>query len=137
MEGHHHRLSNCEIAIVLVMFFVVALVESPQIIKASEEVKLSKLVESLELMRSRLDLYRSEHEWSLPPCESYESFETELTQNCGQKGPYIDEIPKNPFNKLRVVRFDGAAAGIGQAGWRLDTKTGDFHADNDPSYAGL
>ncbi|MHC4264436.1 MAG: hypothetical protein ACYSUK_00700 [Planctomycetota bacterium] len=135
--GGHHRFSNFEIAVLLVMFFVVAMIDAPQLLKASEEVKLSRLIESLELMRSRLDVYRSEHDWSLPPCDSYEVFEAALIKKEGQKGPYIDEIPKNPFNGLSIVRFDGEPAGIGLAGWRLDTKNGDFIADNDPSYAGL
>ncbi|MHC4132609.1 MAG: hypothetical protein ACYSSP_06680 [Planctomycetota bacterium] len=135
--GGHHRFSNFEIAVLLVMFCVVGLIDAPQIIKASEEVKLSRLIESLELMRSRLDVYRSEHDWSLPPSDSYEAFEAALIKKKGQKGPYIDEMPKNPFNGLRSVRFDGEPAGCGMAGWRLDTKNGDFFADNDLSYAGL
>jgi len=135
--GGHHRFSNFEIAVLLVMFCVVGLMDAPQIIKASEEVKLSRLIESLEHIRSGLDVYRSEHDWSMPPCDSYEAFEAALIKKQGQKGPYIDEIPKNPFNGLSSVRFDGEPAGSGLAGWRLDTKNGEFFADNDPSYAGL
>jgi hypothetical protein len=135
--GGYHRFSNFEIVVLLVMFCVVCMIDAPQLIKANEEVKLSRLIDSLELVRSGLDLYRSEHDWSLPSCDSYEAFEAALTKKQGQKGPYIDEIQVNPFNDLRTVRFDGEPAGSGLAGWRLDTKNGDFFADNDPSYAGL
>jgi len=135
--GGIHRFSNFEIIVLAAMFCVVALIDAPQVIKAGDEAKLAELIESLELVRSRLDVYRSEHEWSLPPCDSFETFEAALTRNEGNGNPYIERIPENPFNKLQRVRFDGAPAGTGLAGWRLDTKTGDFQADHDPSYTEL
>ena len=52
-------------------------------------------------------------------------------------GPYLKKIPANPFNGLNTVRFDGSAAGTGEAGWRLDTQSGHFQADNDEAYASL
>ncbi|MHC5076017.1 MAG: hypothetical protein ACYTFM_06280 [Planctomycetota bacterium] len=48
--GGHHRFSNFEIVVLLVMFCVVCLVDAPQIIKAGNEGKLSDLIEHLELM---------------------------------------------------------------------------------------
>ncbi|MHC4843055.1 MAG: hypothetical protein ACYTEE_04575 [Planctomycetota bacterium] len=135
--GGHHRFSNFEIVVLLVMFCVICLVDAPQMIKAGNEGKLSDLIEHLELMRSRLDVYRSEHKWSLPPSDSFKEFEEALTSKNGSKGPYIDEIPENPFNKINIVRFDGAPAGSGLAGWRFDTKIGDFQADHDFCHAGL
>jgi type II secretory pathway pseudopilin PulG len=135
--GGRNRFSTFEIVVLLMMFCVVGLVDAPDMIKAGEEVKLSELVECLELMRSRLDVYRAEHQWSLPPHDSFESFEVAMTSRKNQKGPYLDEIPANTFNGLNRVRFDGASAGSGLAGWRLDTKTGMFQADHDPSFAEL
>ena len=60
-----------------------------------------------------------------------------MTTKVGRYGPYINKIPVNPFNNLKTVRFDGEKAGSGEAGWRFDTKTGAFQADNDADYAML
>jgi len=136
MEGYH-RFSNFEICILLGMFCVIGLIDIPQMIKAGDEAKLSELIQSLERVRTRLDVYRSEHDWALPPSDSFTSFEQALTKNDKDESSYIEQIPKNPFNDLSLVRFDGPPAGAGKAGWRFDTKTGDFQADHDPSYAEL
>ena len=88
-------------------------------------------------MRGSLDLYRAEHDGRLPFAKSSEAFEMVLTRRIGQYGPYIKEIPDNPFNGLDTVRFDGRPAGANTAGWRLDTKTGVFQADNTPEYSAL
>jgi hypothetical protein len=55
----------------------------------------------------------------------------------GQYGLYIKKIPTNPFNDLNAVRFDGEPAGANKAGWRFDTESGLFQADNDAGYAAL
>jgi len=55
----------------------------------------------------------------------------------GQYGPYIKQIPENPFNNLSTVRFDGQPAGSGSTGWRFDTETGLFQADDSIAHAGL
>ncbi len=111
---------------------------APQFTQASnDEAKISELVEGLEMMRAQMDLYRAQHEDILPPVDSFKSFETAMTTTVGQHGPYIKQIPTNPFNGLKTVRFDGEPAGAGKAGWRLDTKTGLFQADNDAACAAL
>jgi len=88
-------------------------------------------------MRAQLDLYRLQHRDHLPPADSFSSFETAMTTKVGRYGPYVKKIPTNPFNNLDTVRFDGEPAGAGKAGWRLDTETGLFQADNDAVYAAL
>jgi hypothetical protein len=60
-----------------------------------------------------------------------------MTSRIQDYGPYVKKIPVNPFNNLNTVRFDGEPAGSNKAGWRLDTRTGLFQADNDAGYAAL
>jgi hypothetical protein len=60
-----------------------------------------------------------------------------MTTKVGRYGPYVKRIPTNPLNNLNTVRFDGEPAGAGIAGWRLDTETGLFQADDSTAYAGL
>ena len=131
------RLSYVEAVIIASVLSVVTMTVVPKFIGASPESKTSDLVDGLQQMRAQLDLYRAQHENSLPPVDSFESFKTAMTTKVGQYGPYVEKVPVNPFNNLNTVRFDGEPAGAGKAGWRVDTKTGLFQADNNAAYAGL
>ncbi len=131
------RLSYVEIVIIASVLSVVTMTIVPKFIVASPESKTSDLIDGLQEMRSQLDLYRAQHENSLPPIDSFESFKTAMTTKIGQCGPYVEKVPFNPFNNLNTIRFDGEPAGVGKAGWRFDTKTGLFQADNHAAYAGL
>lgn len=131
------RLSYFEVVIMAVILGVVARTIAPQITRASAETKVSKLVDGLQQMRAHLDLYRVQHGDCLPPTDSFASFEAAMTTKAGQYCPCIKKIPVNPFNNLDTIRFDGESAGSGKAGWRLDTKSGLFQADNEAGYAAL
>jgi len=131
------RLSYVEAVIIASVLSVVTMTVVPKFIEASPESKTSDLVDGLQQMRAQLDLYRAQHENSLPPVDSFESFKTAMTTKVGQYGPYVEKVPVNPFNNLNTVRFDGEPAGAGKAGWRVDTETGLFQADNNAAYAGL
>lgn len=131
------RLSYVELVIIGFVLSVVATTVVPKFIEASTESKTSDLIDGLQQMRAQLDLYRAQHENSLPPVDSFESFKTAMTIKAGQYGPYVEKVPVNPFNNLNTVRFDGEPAGAGKAGWRVDTETGLFQADNNAEYAGL
>ncbi|MFZ0033728.1 MAG: hypothetical protein WAK60_01895 [Sedimentisphaerales bacterium] len=130
--------SYVEIMVIAIVLGVAGRMIAPQFTEASNEgTKVSELIDGLEAMRAHLDLYRAHHGGILPPAESFASFETAMTTKSGQYSPHVKKIPTNPFNGLKVVRFDGEPAGAGRAGWRLDTKTGLFQADNDAAHAAL
>lgn len=132
------HFSYVEVMVVAIVLGIAGKIITPQFTKASnEEAKVSELVDGLEAMRAQVDLYRVQHEDILPPADSFASFETAMTTTVGQHGPYVKQIPTNPFNGLKTVRFNGESAGAGKAGWRLDTKTGLFQADNDAACAAL
>ena len=131
------RLSYIEVIIITVVLSVAAMSIVPKFTEATQESRTCELIDGLHQMRSQLDLYRVQHENCLPPVNSFESFKTALTTKVGQHGPYVDKIPVNPFNNLNTVRFDGEPAGVGKAGWRIDTKTGLFHADDSTAHAAL
>jgi len=131
------RLSYAEIVIIAIVLCAAGRTIGPQFSEANTEVKISALVEGLEEMRTQLDLYRVEHGDNLPATDTFASFEAAMTREVEGYGPYVKKIPTNPFNKLKTVRFDGEAAGAGKAGWRLDTKTCVFQADNEPGYTDL
>ena len=132
-----NRLSYTEMICIAVVLSVAAMSVVPKFTEATQESRTCELIDGLHQMRSQLDLYRVQHENCLPPVNSFESFKTALTTKVGQYGPYVDEIPVNPFNNLNSVRFDGEPAGVDKAGWRMDTKNGLFHADDSVAHAAL
>ncbi|MGA1979306.1 MAG: hypothetical protein ABSG99_01910 [Sedimentisphaerales bacterium] len=133
-----NHLSYVEVIIMAIVLGVAGRIIAPQFTEASnEEAKVSELVDGLEAMRAQVDLYRVQNGDILPPTDSFASFKTAMTTKVGQHSPYIKKIPTNPFNGLKTVRFDGEPAGAGKAGWRLDTETGLFQADNDVACAAL
>ena len=131
------RLSYTEVISIAVVLSVAAMSIVPKFTEATQESRTSELIDGLHQMRSQLDLYCVQHENCLPPVNSFESFKTALTTKVGQYGPYVDEIPVNPFNNLNTIRFDGEPAGVGKAGWRIDTKTGLFQTDDSAAHAAL
>ena len=131
------HFSYLEVVIIVFVLGIAARTITPQFAEAGSEEKVSDLVEGLEVMRAQLDLYRLQHRDRLPPADSFSSFESAMTTKAGEYGPYVKKIPTNPFNNLDTVRFDGEPAGAGKAGWRLDTETDLFQADNDAVYAAL
>jgi type II secretory pathway pseudopilin PulG len=135
--GTHHQFSSIEIFLVVIVLGILGIVSSPAISEASGNSDISILVERLQQIRSHLDLYKACHDDKLPPCDSFSNFKSVMTTDISGHGSYLKKIPANPFNSLNTVRFDGAAAGAGKAGWRLDTQTGRFQADNDKGDAYL
>ncbi|MFA5239928.1 MAG: hypothetical protein WC476_09530 [Phycisphaerae bacterium] len=132
------RFSYIEIIVMAIMLGAAVRMIAPQFTEASnEEGRISELIDALETMRTQVDLYRVQHKNILPPVDSFATFETAMTTKLGRYGPYIRRIPTNPFNGLNTVRFNGEPAGADKAGWRLDTKTGSFQADNDAACAAL
>ncbi len=129
------RLSYVEVIIIAVVLGVVAMRVVPKFTEASAESKICDLIDGLQGMRAQLDLYRAQHGECLPDFDSFASFQTAMTTGVGRYGPYVKKIPTNPFNNLNTVRFDGEPAGAGIAGWRLDTDSGLFQADNSAAHA--
>ena len=131
-----NRISYVGLLMMVIIPCLVARIVAPQFVEANPKAKVCELIEGLERMRAELDLYRAEHRGELPPTDTVVSFKTAMTTKVGQHGPYIKAIPTNPFNGLKTVRFDGEPAGANKAGWRLDTASGLFQADN-TGYAAL
>jgi hypothetical protein len=130
-------LSYLRIVIIAMALGVLARIAGPQNSDASIQTNTAKLIEALVDTRAGLDIYRVHHKDELPPTSCHEDFSIALTTDKDGYGPYIKQIPVNPFNGLDEVRFDGEPAGANTAGWRLDTNTGTFQADNDPTYGAL
>ncbi len=131
------HFSFIDIVIIAAVLTVIAVNTVPRYTQAKTQTRVSILMDGLQLMRCKLDLYQVRNNGYLPPCDSFACFEAAMTIPTGRYNFYVKQIPVNPFNQLNTVRFDGEPAGADLAGWRLDTKTGLFQADNDPVFANL
>ncbi len=131
------KWSFVEVISIAVVLSVVSLSVVPRFTQASPESMTGELIDGLHLIRSQLDLYRAQHNNSFPPVDSSENFKKHMTTKVGEYGPYVDEIPVNPFNNLNTIRFDGDQAGANQTGWRIDTRTGLFQSDDSVEHAAL
>ncbi len=129
------RLSYAEVIIIAVVLGVVGMRVVPQFTEASAESRICDLIDGLQEMRAQLDLYCAQHGGCPGDFDSFASFQTAMTTKVGPYGPYVEKIPTNPFNNLNMVRFCGEPAGAGIAGWRLDTDSGLFQADNSAAHA--
>ena len=132
-----------EFLVVAVLLSILA-VAVPNISGARTEARNSDLATTLLSMRSKIELYKFHHEGQLPavPGENPADFIRRMTTktNIGGEpgdefGPYLQSLPVNPFNDSATVRIDGAAAGANIDGWRYETLTGTFRADDSPQHS--
>jgi general secretion pathway protein G len=141
-----------EILIVVVILGILAAIVIPQFTSASTEAKESALVSDLQSVRSQIELYKIHHNDNLPGQDSSGDFVTAMTSLTNQDGvvdtssgtdptfrfgPYMREIPENPFNDLKTVSESGTAisgAGSDLTGWHFvnsGVDAGLFQANDD------
>ncbi|MHC4912422.1 MAG: type II secretion system protein [Planctomycetota bacterium] len=144
-----------EILIVVVILGILAAIVIPQFTSASTEAKESALVSDLQSIRSQIELYKIHHNDEIPGTqgETFVVAMTSLTNQDGvvdtsggtdpafRYGPYMREIPINPFSTaaagLNSVS-EGATALSGQGdnstAWHIVTSgvdAGLFQANDD------
>jgi len=133
-----------EILLLMVLMSILASVIVPHVSGVRQESKCSTLASDLGKIRSGIHLYRCQHKGRLPAFkgEGFGDFARRMTKKTNadgdsgmEFGPYLWRLPVNPFNGLVTVRIDGAGAGTNLDGWRFDTRTGAFQADNSPEHA--
>lgn len=133
-----------ELLIVVVVVCILGIAVAPRFSRAASEPKTSTLCSHLQTVRAQIDLYQVQHADKLPGRTKGVSFEQAMTNETdvdgnpcddGYCGPYLDEMPYNPFNESNSVRTDGEAAGVNTHGWRYDTERGNFQADSSNGHA--
>ena len=127
---------------------ILAFVVVPQFSEASSNTKQSRLRSGLGIVRQKLELYKIEHEGRYPPADSEQEFIAQLTQktsragevvkNEGEKdlfGPYLQNIPVNPYTNGKRVKC-GGTADSGKADWSYDPQSDRFSANRPVSVTG-
>ena len=143
---HRNGFSLVELVIVVAILGILAAIIIPEMSGASVEAKTSALETDLRSVRSQMELYKLHHEYRLPAVagENSADFRRRMTARTDANGdpgfdygPYLKTLPVNCFNNLRTIRIDGAAAGANTDGWRFDTLTGHFQADDSLAHAAI
>jgi len=124
---------------------------------------MDDLCNHLQLLRSQIELYKVQHE-NVPPMRTPDAspvfdpdFEqmvccTDAAGNVKSKGPrtrrddvylfgpYLEEIPRNPFNGSDLIvraRDRNDIPVPGNAGWAYIPETGEIFANDSAHHAGL
>ena len=113
-----------EILIVVVILGILAAMVVPQFTNASVSAQSSSMQSSLQTIRSQIELYHAHHDSTYPTLAQLSAAWNVLTSrtdvhgNVGTTdgvhiyGPYIKQMPSNPFEGSSTVS-DTAAAGVG------------------------
>ncbi len=132
-----------EILIVVSILGILAAIVIPQYQSNTTEAKRACLQSNLHAVRKQIELYKIHHNGALPAAvgETGDDFTRRMTTATdesgaagGPFGPYLERMPANVYNKFSTVRTGDPAAGANSAGWRFDSLSGVFQADdNDDS----
>lgn len=128
-----------EILIVVVILGILAAMVVPQFASASESARNSSMLGSLQTVRTQIELYHAHHNSTYPTLLQISAAwnvltnRTDVNGNVGNPpvdgvhiyGPYIKQMPSNPFeNNSRTV----AAAAAQGVGWVYNESTGRVYA---------
>ena len=125
-----------EILIVVVILGILAAIVIPQFSDASTQSKVSSSLSTLQSLRSQIQLYKIQHN-DIAPSATDADFKAQMTaatdsngdawddaSSKGQKcGPYVQTMPKNPWNNLDTVGGLSAT----DCGWNYDDTTGNIY----------
>lgn len=121
-----------EILIVVVILGILAAIVIPQFSQASTEAKLNSCRSSLQSLRSQIELYKIQHNDQPPTLADFAAQMTTYSDASGTTqatkdvangfiyGPYMQRVPKNPWNNSDSL----AAADAAGVGWVYDETTG-------------
>ena len=142
---HRSAFTLVEILIVVVIMAILAATIIPQFTDSTKDAKASTGKFNLHTLRSQIQLYRAHHEGAAPGADLAElmtSTDADGATGTGANypyGPYISELPANPFTNsstVKAITNDPAAAGdvTGTGGWLYNTTTGGIWIDHADHY---
>jgi len=147
MQNNNRRgaFTLIEVLIVVVIMAILAATIIPQFTDSTKDAKSSTVQFNLHTLRSQIQLYRTQHTGAAPTASLAELMaSTDGTGATGTGaaypyGPYLREIPTNPFNNskaVKVITNDPAQAGdvTGTNGWLYNLTTGGIWIDNSNFY---
>lgn len=127
--------SLVELVIVVVIIGLIGAIAIPRLSSAGDRSRAGALSGDLALLTQAIEHYAAEHA-DLTPADDPASgpgtdgslFASRLISRTdgdgqlvggGPLGPYLRDIPPNPYNHLATIRIDGVLPGANIAGWRF------------------
>src|SRR4051812_46828243 len=102
-----------EVLIVVVIMAILAATIIPQFTDSTKDAKTSTVKFNLATLRSQIQLYRTQHNGANPSATLVElTAATDISGAIGSGptfvyGPYLREIPVNPFTNSKAVKTTG------------------------------
>lgn len=129
-----------EVMIVVVIMAIVVGAVIPQFTDAASDARESGALMNIGLMRKQLELYKQHHNGLFPARLADLALRSDAAGNIGTTsaniyGPYIREVPVNPFTSSAKVTPSttnppSAASGAIDAGWFYHAASGGVWIDN-------
>ncbi len=131
MKTKNGGFTLVEILIVVVILGILAAIVIPQFTQASTEAREASLASNLQTIRSQIELFKIQHNDDWPNTTTFLLFETDMCEEDADGfGPYLQQIPINPFNNDNEVTFGAVAGPAGGTGWYVNTADDTFHAND-------
>lgn len=142
-----------EILLIVIILGILTAIVVPQFSMASEEQKTSYLINEMQNVRMQIGLYKSQHNSALPTAGglSFIDAMTKYTyadgtlanpqsQGPGVFGPYLQQLPKNPFiidnaTAAKITTGTELPNGNGSSGWYFNTSSGEFNANDNKTHS--
>jgi len=142
-----HAFTLIEVLIVVVIMAVLAATIIPQFTTSTKDARDNAAAFNIRTMQSQIELYKQQHLEKYPPANDFVNQMTLATDVYGNTtgdtpyGPYMQEIPANPYNgsqEIVAVATEGTApdAPIGTAGWQYDQSTGRVYRNDADAFSG-
>ena len=120
-----------EVLIVVVIMAVLAATIIPQFADSTNDAKVSTGQFNVHTIQSQIELYKAQHDGKLPGDDLAELLaktdSTGAISPTGPYGPYIQEMPENPFNHkatIDEVTADPTTATVSTDGWIYNKNSG-------------
>jgi prepilin-type N-terminal cleavage/methylation domain-containing protein len=134
-----------EVLIVVVIMAILAATIIPQFTDSAKDAKTSTAQFNLHTLRSQIQTYRSQHGGTVPSgtlSELLASTDSSGATGTGTNfpyGPYLREVPANPFTNsksVKIVTNDPVQAAdvTGAGGWLYNATTGNIWIDSTTLY---
>ena len=127
-----------EVLMVVIVLGILAAIVVPQFSSASDDANLASLTTNLQTIRGQLELYKMQHNSTYPMLAGFTAQMTAGTKADGTAGtdfgPYLMNIPVNPFSNVNTLTTEDAGSG---KGWYYNQTTGEFRANDSVAHRAM
>lgn len=137
---HRRGFTLVEVLIVVVIMAILAAAVIPTVSGGTKEAKNGAVAADLQILRKQIELYKQQHDGRKPTALDVLTKKTNIRGDVGTTaaftfGPYIREVPVNPFTGSAKVTAAASnppatATGAADAGWLYHAASGGVWIDD-------